>query len=869
TAGIRPRMYFKKSTNTNAFNDNTSGTDGWKYVEATGVGGSPFSFTTNYALVNGGVTNGDVIQYFIVAQDVAGTANVSINSGTFAATPASVALTGAAFPIGGSINSYSIGTPLTTDVTIGAAGTYTSLTGAGGLFAAINTGGLGADINARIIDASVTETGAVPLNSISYGCAAGPYTLTIKPDVGVTATLTGAVSGALIKLNGANHVIIDGSNNGTTSRNLTITNTGATSPSVLLIGSVGTTPVIDVTVKNSTIINGLNTNTAVIITDATTPGNPGYFNNITIQNNSIQKAYMGVYSNAAVAAGNGSGLNMNANDLSTSGANAIRYTGLYVQGADGATVTNNTIGNFDNTNDEDDKGIWFATGTINSTLTRNRVFSLGYSGINGYGAHGAFISTGSATANVRVANNSIYGLTGDGWDYTSVPTDNPIGIVLSGTQSGVSVQFNSINLSGNTLNQSLAMSMGIYLGTGSNGDIRDNIIVNNLGLTGATGYGSVGVYAVTANTQFTSINYNDYYVNPTGTGVKYLGQIAAGGSANLAAWQTATAQDLNSVSVDPLYTSSTNLNLLATSPMIGAGTTIAGITNDLTNSTRNNPPSIGAYEDKVVFSTKVYLQGAYNAGLGRHRDNTAQWVTATNAGALSQPYSAAPFNYAGTETVPSGFFASTGATNDPMDWVLLELRDTTSPTTVIMKRAAIIREDGMITDVDGVSPVSFKGINAGYCFVVVRHRNHLGVRSGFTQLVDGNAVTPVPYDFTLAQDQARQDNSIGTNAAMAQDGSVFLLWGGNVNQDAYVRATTQTLPPPTKPSDAAAILVLLGGNANATGGYTPGDVNLDGYTRATTQTLPPPAKPSDAAIILSTPLGGNGNATRQEHRVNN
>ena len=40
TAGTRPRLYFRKGTNTNTFNDNTSGTDGWKYVEATGAGGT-------------------------------------------------------------------------------------------------------------------------------------------------------------------------------------------------------------------------------------------------------------------------------------------------------------------------------------------------------------------------------------------------------------------------------------------------------------------------------------------------------------------------------------------------------------------------------------------------------------------------------------------------------------------------------------------------------------------------------------------------------------------------------------------------------------------------------------------------------------
>lgn len=85
TAGTRPRLYYKKAGNANTFVDNTSGTDGWKFVEATGAGSSPFSFTTNYSLLFGGApVVGDVIQYFVVAQDQNGIANIGINSGTFA-----------------------------------------------------------------------------------------------------------------------------------------------------------------------------------------------------------------------------------------------------------------------------------------------------------------------------------------------------------------------------------------------------------------------------------------------------------------------------------------------------------------------------------------------------------------------------------------------------------------------------------------------------------------------------------------------------------------------------------------------------------------------------------------------------------------
>jgi hypothetical protein len=66
-----------------------------------------------------GVTFGDTIQYFVVAQDLSETPVVSINSGVFASQPMSVALTTEAFPIGDVINSYElIDTSISFDVAV-------------------------------------------------------------------------------------------------------------------------------------------------------------------------------------------------------------------------------------------------------------------------------------------------------------------------------------------------------------------------------------------------------------------------------------------------------------------------------------------------------------------------------------------------------------------------------------------------------------------------------------------------------------------------------------------------------------------------------------------------------------------------------
>jgi hypothetical protein len=383
-AGTKPRVYFKASTNANslgATNDNT--TNGWKWVEASNAV-SPFSFTIDYSLIFGAVAAGANIQYFVTAQDLAIIPNVAINSGTFAATPVSVALTGSAFAVGGLINNYDIRSAIPTSVTIGVAGTYTSLTGVNGLFADINTKGLSGNTVANIIDASVTETGINSLNQMANGCSLANYTLTIKPNAAAT-TLTGSfASGALIKIKSSN-VIIDGSSNGSSSQDLTITNTSATSPNTILYGSTGTTVISNSILKNCIVINGATTSYAVIVSDGLTPATAGYFNNITIQNNNIQKASAGIFVNAYPSSANGNGVNITSNYLATSGINAIKNMGIYVQGVDGATVSGNEIGNFESASGEIDRGIWFATGTTNSVIEKNWIYNLQYTGTSGWG----------------------------------------------------------------------------------------------------------------------------------------------------------------------------------------------------------------------------------------------------------------------------------------------------------------------------------------------------------------------------------------------------------------------------------------------------------------------------------------------------
>lgn len=118
TTGTAPRLYYKKSTEANAFGGaNNSTFNGWKWVEGTGTAPN-FSFTPDYGLLTTPIAVGDLIQYFVVAQDVAATPNVSSLTAAYPTgfCPTSVALPTAAGPLSSSPapDSYTIGTIPTT-----------------------------------------------------------------------------------------------------------------------------------------------------------------------------------------------------------------------------------------------------------------------------------------------------------------------------------------------------------------------------------------------------------------------------------------------------------------------------------------------------------------------------------------------------------------------------------------------------------------------------------------------------------------------------------------------------------------------------------------------------------------------------------
>ncbi len=359
--------------------------------------------------------------------------------------------------------SSSAGTPLAT---------YTTLKDA---FDAVNAGTHQGVVNFSLT-AGTTETAMAVLNPVTTYSS-----LTIKPAVGVTPTITGAIGNSpLIKIFGSN-VTIDGSNTvGGTTRDLTITNTSITAPQVLNVGSGdAAAPVSNVTLKNATIINGVNTSAAVVFNNAGTTSAGGYFNNILVENNSVQKAYFGFYTLAAIAPGNGS-ITYRGNDLSSTGANSITLGAIYLQGVDGGIIENNTIGNFLATAPYSKRAIWLATGTVNSTIKGNTISNITYTGTTTSLASNAItVSSGNTgavvNANIVISENNISNIASSSSTITSA-----IQIAGSATAStsGVSILRNKISNIKNSNTGGYA-AVGIYLngfGTAANGGVT---VINN------------------------------------------------------------------------------------------------------------------------------------------------------------------------------------------------------------------------------------------------------------------------------------------------------------------------------------------------------------------------------------------------------
>ncbi len=252
----------------------------------------------------------------------------------------------------------------------------------------------------------------------------------------------------------------------------------------------------------------------------------------------------------------------------------------------------------------------------------------------------------------------------------------------------------------------------------------------------------------------------------------------------------------------------------------------------------------------VEVKAKAILQGSYNTTLSIMNNtlwtlgyvpNTDPYTTAT--------YSTA-FVHVNTEPTPKTI-SSTAMLNAGnkaiVDWVFIELRNKNNNTQVLATSSALILKDGNIVDMDGVSAVKFR-MNLDQYYVVVRHRNHLGVMTAST--IDYHALLPPEtIDFTSASTPVYTNNALAASTISNYApqkvlfGGVNALWSGNTNISAN---GLRNISYNGQANDRAAILTLIGTTTplNIVSGYNKEDVNMDGSVSYNGQG-------NDRAIILS------------------
>ncbi len=223
---------------------------------------------------------------------------------------------------------------------------------------------------------------------------------------------------------------------------------------------------------------------------------------------------------------------------------------------------------------------------------------------------------------------------------------------------------------------------------------------------------------------------------------------------------------------------------------------------------------------KTTLSAKVLLQGAIlNPNTG---EETLMRDDLRVAGLIP---TTSP--YADNATCSSTVFNTTGD-NAIVDWVFVELRDATNNTTIVEQQSALLQRDGDIVATNGTGTLQFNA-PAGNYFIVVKHRNHLGIMSASTVAL-ANVIT-------------RLDFSDGTTVAFGTDAQTTFgmpngtlgLWAGDASEDGrlnFLGALSEIQPIRSQvfndPDNS-----VFGGPPVATYqsiGYNATDTNMDGVT---------------------------------------
>jgi|GEM_PF-2057108 len=227
----------------------------------------------------------------------------------------------------------------------------------------------------------------------------------------------------------------------------------------------------------------------------------------------------------------------------------------------------------------------------------------------------------------------------------------------------------------------------------------------------------------------------------------------------------------------------------------GFGSTGTSVTSSGDVFTQNSVTDL-VISEGVGVKAKIFLEGPYNTT--NHNMNT----TINSILPSTSPYSA------DARTVSS-------KPTSAVDWILVELRDQATPSSVIASRSAFLDTDGNLID-DNAAFGRGIGIAAppGDYYVAINHRNHLAVMTAAPQtgLAWGTASLVTSYNFTSGSSHF-YSGSVGVKQV---ETGVWAMIAGDGNGNGQIQNNdSESIWKPD----------------NGTSGYKDSDFNLNGQVQ--------------------------------------
>lgn len=198
------------------------------------------------------------------------------------------------------------------------------------------------------------------------------------------------------------------------------------------------------------------------------------------------------------------------------------------------------------------------------------------------------------------------------------------------------------------------------------------------------------------------------------------------------------------------------------------------------------------------------------------------------------------YNQYKTIVQPNTVFSVTGE-NAIVDWVFLELRDKNDYTDIVATRSALVQRDGDIVDLDGLSAVFFPDVTQDSYFLVVRHRNHLGVMTKYpltsevlADLIDFSDLTTDVFDFANT-DLNFNYSGLAMNYMNVEGYELRALWAGDCNADGKINYRGDKNDLTVLQEEIAGFDMTLNPlyklDFELSVGYLQGDIDMDGKTK--------------------------------------